>query len=91
MRKLLILVFFIFSSAVFAGDKKNGRVFEDQPDVNDDFQIHLMYLLAKDSDDRGWDVNGKISEIITKMNNQMLKATSTNSKSGGKGKKYKLD
>jgi len=36
-----------------------GRVFEDQPDVNDDFQIHLMYLLAKDRDDRGWDVNGE--------------------------------
>ena len=29
MGKLLILVFFIFSSAVFAGDRKNGRFFEN--------------------------------------------------------------
>ena len=68
MKYFFILVFSIFSFAVFAGDEKKGRFFEDQPDVNDDFQIHLMYLLAKDSEDRGWDVNGKINEIITKMN-----------------------
>ena len=91
MRKLLILVFFIFSSAVFAGDKKNGRFFEDQPDVNDDYQIHIIYLLAKDSEDRGWDVNGKINDIITKMNDQMFKATSMNADAGGIGKNYKLD
>ena len=76
---------------MFANDTKPGRYFEDQPDVNDDFQIHLMYLLAKDSEDRGWDINGKISDIITKMNDQMFRATSANSKSGGIGKKYKLD
>ena len=91
MRKLLILVFFIFSSAVFAGDKKNGRFFEDQPDVNNDYQIHIIYLLAKDSEDRGWDVNGKIIDIITKMNDQMFKATSMNADAGGIGKNYKLD
>ena len=27
-------------------DKKPGRFFEDQPDVNDDYQIHFNYLLA---------------------------------------------
>ena len=91
MKYFFILVFFIFSSAVFAGDEIKGRFFEDQPDVNDDFQIHLMYLLAKDSEDRGWDVNGKINEIITKMNDQMFKATSMNKNSNGVGKKYKLD
>ena len=26
-------------------DKKPGRFFEDQPDVNDDYQIHFNYLL----------------------------------------------
>ena len=30
-------------------DKKPGRFFEDQPDVNDDYQIHFNYLLAADS------------------------------------------
>ena len=91
MRYALILLSFLFSASVFANDTKPGRYFEDQPDVNDDFQIHLMYLLAKDSEDRGWDINGKISDIITKMNDQMFRATSANSKSGGIGKKYKLD
>ena len=91
MKYIFILAFSIFSFAVFAGDDKKGRFFEDQPDVNDDFQIHLMYLLAKDSEDRGWDVNGKINEIITKMNDQMFKATSMNKNSNGVGKKYKLD
>ena len=33
-------------------DKKPGRFFEDQPDVNDDYQIHFNYLLASDSKDR---------------------------------------
>ena len=33
-------------------DKKPGRFFEDQPDVNDDYQIHFKYLLASDSKDR---------------------------------------
>ena len=27
-------------------DKKPGRFFEDQPDVNDDYQIHFNYLLG---------------------------------------------
>ena len=27
-------------------DKKSGRYFEDQPDVTDDYQIHLIYFLA---------------------------------------------
>ena len=91
MRYALILLSLLFSASVFANDTKPGRYFEDQSDVNDDFQIHLMYLLAKDSEDRGWDINGKISDIITKMNDQMFRATSANSKSGGIGKKYKLD
>ena len=32
-------------------DKKPGRFFEDQPDVNDDYQIHFIYMLtASDKD-----------------------------------------
>ena len=39
-------------------DKKPGRFFEDQPDVNDDFQIHFIYLLAKKTKDKERDING---------------------------------
>ena len=41
MKKILLILFItLFSSSLFATDEKPGRYFEDQPDVNDDFQIH---------------------------------------------------
>jgi len=72
-------------------DKKPERFFEDQPDVNDDYQIHFNYLLASDSKDREWDINGKMEEILLEMNEKMLKATAGHKYSGGLGKKYKFD
>ena len=39
---LLALIFFLFTSSIFAADEKPGRFFEDQPDVNDDYQIHYL-------------------------------------------------
>ena len=45
MKKLLlVLLITLFSSSIYASDEKSGRFFEDQPDVNDDFQIHFIYL-----------------------------------------------
>jgi len=72
-------------------DKKPGRFFEDQPDVNDDYQIHFNYLLALDGKDREWDINGKMEEILLEMNEKMLKATARHKYSGGVAKKYKFD
>ena len=72
-------------------DTKPGRFFEDQPDVNDDYQIHFNYLLAFDGKDREWDINGKMEEILLEMNDKMLKATARDKYSGGVGKKYKFD
>jgi len=72
-------------------DTKPGRFFEDQPDVNDDYQIHFNYLLAFDGEDREWDINGKMEEILLEMNEKMLKATARHKYSGGVGKKYKFD
>ena len=72
-------------------DKKPGRFFEDQPDVNDDYQIHFNYLLALDGEDREWDINGKMEEMFLEMNEKMLKATARHKYSGGVGKKYKFD
>ena len=43
-------------------DKKPGRFFEDQPDVSDEPQVHFIYLLNKDSEDREWDINGKMEK-----------------------------
>ena len=72
-------------------DKKPGRFFEDQPDVNDDYQIHFNYLLALDGEDREWDINGKMEEMLLEMNEKMLKATARHKYSGGVAKKYKFD
>ena len=84
MKKILgIVILGLLWCNISLTDEKPGRFFEDQPDVNDDYQIHIIYLLAKDSEDRGWDVNGKINDIITKMNDQMFKATSLNTNAGG--------
>ena len=41
-------------------DKKEGRFFEDQPDVNDDYQIHINFIIAKDGKDTELDINGYI-------------------------------
>ena len=49
-------------------DKKPGRFFEDQPDVNDDYQIHFIYMLAADGKDREYDINGKIEKYAEQMN-----------------------
>ena len=72
-------------------DTKPGRFFENQPDVNDDYQIHFNYLLASDSEDREWDINGKMEEILLEMNEIMFKETAKHKRSGGVGKKYKFD
>jgi len=48
MKKIsIILLTLFFTNLTFASDEKPGRFFEDQPDVNDDYQIHFIYLLAK--------------------------------------------
>ena len=47
MKKLLgILVLGLLWCNISLADEKPGRFFEDQPDVNDDYQIHLIYFLA---------------------------------------------
>ena len=63
MKNILIFIFTIFfTNLSFAADEKPGRFLEDQPDVTDDNQIHFNYLLAADSEDREWDINGKMEE-----------------------------
>ncbi|MDA9654619.1 hypothetical protein N9T13_03320 [Candidatus Pelagibacter sp.] len=88
---LLIFLFFLFTSISLASDEKPGRFFEDQPDVNDDYQIHFNYLLAQDSEDRELDINGKMEKIILMMNKWMEKSTRKNKKGDKVPRKYKLD
>ena len=65
-------------------DKRPGRFFEDQPDVTDDYQIHLIYFLGPHEKDREYDINGKAEEIIKIADEKFFKATK-------KKQRYKLD
>ena len=88
---LLILLITLFSSSIFASDEKPGRFFEDQPDVNGDYQVHFFYVLAKDSKDKEIDVNGWLEERLTTVNNKFEKWSKKNKKSNGVGQKFKFD
>ena len=92
MKKIiLILITVLFTSTLFAADKKSGRFFEDQPDVTDEHQIHFIYLIPSDGKDRELDINGSMENILEKANNVMFEATKANKGSGGIGKKYRYD
>ena len=92
MKKLLgILVLGLLWCNISLTDEKLGRFFEDQPDVNDDYQIHFNYLLAADSEDREWDINGKMEKILLELNEAMAEATADHKQGDGKSKKYKFD
>ena len=90
-RILLILISILFISPLFAADEKPGRFFEDQPDVTDDYQIHFIYLIPNDGEDRELDINGMMEKTLLEMNEVMFEATKANKGSGGIGKKYKFD
>jgi hypothetical protein len=72
-------------------DKKPGRFFEDQPDVNDDYQVHFIYLLSSDGKDSELDISGWIEKTVHKVNDKFLKLSASNKKSNGIGQQFKLD
>lgn len=72
-------------------DKKEGRYFTDQPDVNNDYQIHFSYVLSLDNNDKEWGINGKMETILKKIKDQILKETARHKLSNGIAKKYKFD
>ena len=72
-------------------DKKPGRFFEDQPDVNDDHQIHFIYLLSLDGKDSELDISGWIEKRVNSVNDKFLKMSARNKKSNGIGQQFKLD
>ena len=72
-------------------DKKPGRFFEDQPDVNDDHQIHFIYLLSSEGKDTELDISGWIEKRVNSVNDKFLRFSAKNKKSNGIGQQFKLD
>ena len=56
-------------------DKKLGRFFEDQPDVSDDFQFHLIYFLDNKTKDKERDISGYIEKQMKKADDAFFKMT----------------
>ena len=75
--KILFTLFFsiLLNTSLASADDKPGRFFEDQPDVTDEHQIHFIYLLPSDGEDRELDINGSREAILEKANNAMFEAT----------------
>ena len=90
MKKIIIFLTFLFTTLSLASDKKPGRFFEDQPDV-EEYSTHTIYLLTKDGKDKEWDVNGKIEKLTFKVNKMFEKLTAKNKKSNKKGQTFNLD
>ena len=60
-----------------------GRSLYDLEDITDEYQVHAIYILASDSKDKQFDVNGKIEKIVLKANKHLKNKT--------KEKKFRLD
>ena len=61
-----------------------GRFLYDQEDVTDDYQVHVIYILAKDSKDKKWDTKGTIEKIVLRANKKFKQKTKDN-------KQWRLD
>jgi hypothetical protein len=76
-------------------DKKPGRFFKDQPDINGDYKFHVIYTLYKDSKDKEGDINGKVEELMKIADDWTYKTTKkSNAKSNtfnGEGQRIKWD
>ena len=55
------------------GDDIDGRSFYDEADTISDYQVHAIYILAADSKDKKYDVNGTIEDIVSKGNAHLKK------------------
>jgi len=71
-----------FEKIDLSKDQKPGRFFKDQPDVTDEHQIHFIYLLPADAEDRELDINGKMQDILEKANDAFFKASKSKAEPG---------
>ncbi len=60
-----------------------GRSTDDRPDDVDGFQLHAVYAVAADGEDRGYDVDGSIDRSVASFNEWLSRQTG--------GSKLRLD
>ena len=59
--------------------------------MNDDYQVHFIYLLSSEGKDKELDISGWIEKTVHRVNNKFLKISARNKKSNGIGQQFKLD
>ena len=72
-------------------DDKINRSLVDREDSTNDHQVHFIYAILKNGQDKEWDVNGYIEKLALKVNENFLKWSSQNKKSDSIGQKFKYD
>ena len=75
MKKILLTLLLTLFNFSLLADEKPGRFFKDQPDVNNDYQIHFIYFLAKKTKDQERDINGWIEKEVKKIDDLFFKMT----------------
>ena len=69
-------------------DYLEGSSLIDRPDSYDDYKIHFMYILPKESKDKEMDINGKLEKMVFGMDDLFFKLTSNTKKNKAKGKSF---
>ncbi len=60
----LVLSLIVFFSITVLVNAKEYRNLVDLPDIDDGYNIHVMYVLPSDGIDKEYDLNSKISMLI---------------------------
>ena len=62
--KYSIIILFLLTANVYSSDEKVGRNFVDLEDVDDGYNIHVMYVIPADGVDKEYDLNSKIGMLL---------------------------
>ena len=62
--KYSIIALFFLTTNVHSADEKIGRNFVDLDDIDDGYNIHVMYVIPADGVDKEYDLNSKISMLL---------------------------
>ena len=62
--KYSIIALFFITTNVHSADEKIGRNFIDLEDIDDGYNIHVMYVIPADGVDKEYDLNSKISMLL---------------------------
>ena len=62
--KYSIIALFFLTTNAHSADEKIGRNFIDLKDIDDGYNIHVMYVIPADGVDKEYDLNSKISMLL---------------------------